>query len=59
MAKLQAIFQWVDVRFVLDQNAKLDFYSAMSLKQQYAGRNVAPFGHIILIPNQTIFVLTP
>jgi hypothetical protein len=29
----------------------LDFYSASSLKQQYAGRNVTPFGHIILIPS--------
>jgi hypothetical protein len=38
-----------DVRFVLDQHAELDFDSASSLKQQSAGRHVAPLGHIILI----------
>ena len=54
-------FQWDDdeVRFVLDQHAELDFYSASSLKQQSAGRYVAPLGHIILIPNQPVFALTP
>jgi hypothetical protein len=33
----QVNFQWDDdeVRFVLDQHAELDFYSASSLKQQY------------------------
>jgi hypothetical protein len=42
--------QWDDdeVRFVLDQHAELDFYSASSLKQQSTGRHVAPLGHIIL-----------
>jgi hypothetical protein len=42
-------FQWDDdeVRFDLDQHAELDFYSASSLKQQSAGRHVAPLGHII------------
>jgi len=36
--------QWNDgdVRFVLDQHAELDFYSASSLKQQSGGKNVAP-----------------
>ena len=29
-----------DVRFVLNQNAELDFYSVSSLKQQSAGRHV-------------------
>jgi hypothetical protein len=29
----------------------LDLYSASSLKQQSAGRNVTTFGHIILIPS--------
>jgi len=38
--------------FVLDQHAKLDFYSASSMKQQSAGRHVAPLGHII-IPSPT------
>jgi hypothetical protein len=48
----QVNFQWDDdeVHFVLDQHAELDFYSASSLKQQSAGRHVAPLGHIILIP---------
>jgi hypothetical protein len=43
--------QWDDdeFHFVLDQHAELDFYSASSLKQQSAGRHVAPLGHIILI----------
>jgi len=49
----QINFQWGDdeFRFVLDQHAGLDFYSASSLKQQSeaAGRHVAPIGHIILI----------
>ena len=31
-----------EVCFVLDQHAELDFYSASSLKQQSAGRHVAP-----------------
>jgi hypothetical protein len=41
-----AIFQWDDdeFRFVLDQHAELDVYSAntSSLKQQFADRHVAP-----------------
>ena len=47
-------FQWDDdeVRFVLDQHAGLDFCSASSLKQQSAGRHVAPLGHTILIASQ-------
>ena len=53
--------QWdVDeVHFVLDQHAELDFYNASSLKQQSAGRHVAPLGHIILIPSQPVFALSP
>ena len=36
--KNKLIFQWDDeVRFVLDQHAELDFYSASSQKQQSAG----------------------
>ena len=34
------------------RSAELDFYSASSLKQQSAGRHVAPLGHIILIPSK-------
>jgi hypothetical protein len=54
-----AIFQLYQVRFVLDQHAELDFYSASSLKQQSAGRHVAPLGHIILIrrANQSLLFL--
>jgi hypothetical protein len=37
----------------------LDFYSASSLKQQSAGRHVAPLGHIVLIPSQPVFALSP
>jgi hypothetical protein len=38
---------------------KLDIYSASSLKQQSADRHVAPLCHIILIPSQPVFTLTP
>ena len=48
-----------DFHFELDQHAELDFYSAISLKQQSAGRHVASLGHIILIPSQPVFALTP
>ena len=47
-----------EVHFVLDQHAELDFYSASSLKQQSAGRHVAPLVHIILIPSQPVFPFT-
>ena len=33
--------------------------SASTLKQQYADRHVAPLGHIILIPSQPVFALSP
>ena len=57
----QVSFQWEDneVRFELEQHAYLDFYTASSLKQQSADRLVAPLGHIILIPNQLVFALSP
>ena len=48
-----------DVRFVLDQHAELECYSASLLQQQSAGRHVAPFAHIILIPSQPVFALSP
>ena len=48
-----------EVRFVLDQHAEFDFYSASSLKQQSADRHVTPLGHIILIPSQPVFALSP
>ena len=54
----QINFQWDDneVRFVLDQHAEFDMYSASSLKQQSVGRDVAPLGYIIL--NMCSFSLT-
>ena len=59
MARRSVNFQWDDeIRFVLDQHAGLGFDSASSLKQQFAGRHVAPLGHIILIPSQPVFALS-
>ena len=57
----QVNFQWDDdeILFVLDQHAWLDFYSASSLKQQTADRQVATLGHIILILSQPVFALSP
>jgi hypothetical protein len=37
----------------------IGFYSARSLKQQFADRRVAPLGHIILIRSQPVFALSP
>jgi hypothetical protein len=48
-----------EVRFVLDQHAELDFYSASALKQQSADRHVAPLGHIIPILRKLVFPLSP
>ena len=48
-----------DVRFILDQQAELDFYSSSSLKQQSTGRHVSPLWHIILFPCQPVFAITP
>jgi hypothetical protein len=52
-------FWWddYDVHFVLDQHDWLDFYSAGSMKQQSVCRYIAPLGHIIPIPSQTVFAL--
>jgi len=33
-----------DIRFILDKYAKLDLYSAGSLKQQSVSRHIAPLG---------------
>jgi hypothetical protein len=35
------------------------FYSANSLKQQSTDRYVTPLGHIILIPSQPVFAISP
>ena len=48
-----------EIHFVLDQRAELDFYCASTLKQHSADRHVAPLGHIILIPTQPVFALSP
>jgi hypothetical protein len=55
----QVNVHWDDdeVRFVLDQHAELDFYSASSLKQKSVGRHVSPLRHIILIPGQPVYCL--
>ena len=52
----KSIFQWDDddVRFVLDQHAELDFYSASSLIQQSTGRHVAPLGQFYQWSNKII-----
>jgi hypothetical protein len=57
----QVNFQWDDneVRFALDQHAELDFYSASSLKQQSADEHIVPLWHIVLIPSQPVFALSP
>ena len=55
----QVNFQWDYVRFVLGRHAELDCYSTSSLKQQSADRYVVPLGHIILIPSQSVFALSP
>jgi hypothetical protein len=45
--------------YIFTKYQQLDFYSASSLKQQSVDRHVAPLGHIILIPSQPVFVLSP
>ena len=47
---------------LLDQYAELDFHSARLAHWNNSPRmrgHVAPFGHIILIPSQPVFALTP
>ena len=41
-------------RFVLCQHGEVDFVSASLLKQQSAGRYIAPLGHIFLITSQAV-----
>ena len=45
----QNTLQCDDDRFVLNQQAKLDFYSASSMKQHSTDRHVAPLWHSMLI----------
>jgi len=49
----------IEICFVLDQHAWLDFYSASSPQQQSGDRHVAPLGHIIVILSQAVFALSP
>jgi hypothetical protein len=51
--------EWVNEWVIVANSAELDFYSASSLKQQSAGRHVAPLWHIILILGQQVFALSP
>ena len=60
--RIQVNFQWNDdddVRFVLDQHAELDFYSASWLKQQSVDRHVASRRHSILTPSQPVVAFSP
>jgi len=56
MSNLSAIMtrtsyiRWDDIRFVLDDQAYLDFLSVSSLKQEQVNMHVAALGHIIPIP---------
>jgi hypothetical protein len=43
-----------DVRFIIE----LDFYNAISLRHQSAGRHDAPLAYIFLIPSQPVFALS-
>ena len=54
-------FQWNsdEVRFVLYLQALLDFYSAISLKQQSMDRHAASLEDIISILSQPVFALFP
>jgi hypothetical protein len=45
------------VKYLWKKNTNVKFYSASSMKQQSAGKHVALFGHIILIPSQAVFAL--
>jgi len=47
----------IDFLIVLDQHTALDFYCAISLKQQSVDINVPPLWHINLITRQLVFAL--
>ena len=51
-------YQLDEVHFVIYQHAELDYNSTSSLKQQSAGRHVAPLGHIIMIPIPPVAALS-
>ena len=55
---LTPIQQVVSYIMDIDQHVELDLYSVSSLKQQSAGRHVAPLEHVILIrANQSFLFL--
>ena len=54
----EQVTYWDDVHFVLAKHTELDFYSASSLKQQ-STVDMSLHSHIILIPIQPVFALTP
>ena len=47
------------MKSALFQTNTLSLYSTRVLKQQFVGRHIAPRGHIILIPSQPVFTLSP
>ena len=57
--KVECSYPDDQVPFVLDQHAQLDFDSVSSLKQQSADKHATTLGHIILIPSQPDFALSP
>jgi len=57
----QVNIQWNDddVHLVQDQHSYMQLDHDSSLKQQFAGRHVAPLSHIILITSRQVFAFTP
>jgi len=53
---IQQVSSYIMARTIFNE---LDLYSATSLKQQSAGKHVAPLGHIILIPSRPVFSFSP
>ena len=49
---MRSNFLTVHLRLILDQQAKLGFHSALSLKLQPVDRHCTPHWHIILIPSK-------
>ena len=48
--------QWCLLR-IIDELSYLGIYSPSSLKQHSAGKHVAPPGHIILIPTESVLMM--
>jgi hypothetical protein len=55
------VSEWVSewVREWVSEWHLVGFYNTNSLKQKSANRHVARLGHAILIPNQSVFTLSP